>query len=101
MDFGQITLVAFLVEAIIQAIKPIYDKSKGFNLDAVISLGIGILVCVLTGFDLFSRLGFNMPQYVGPVLTGVIASRGSNLAHDALKFVESRSRPAPGDGAAG
>jgi hypothetical protein len=32
-------------------------------------------------------------HYIGLVLTGLIASRGSNLAHDLLKFVQNASAP--------
>ena len=104
MDFNQILLVAFLVESIIQTIKPIYDKEKGWNKDAFIALIAGVSICFLLEVDLFKMA--NLPLYLGdPVinhyigigLTGLIASRGSNLAHDALKFVQNASSPTIGD----
>ncbi len=102
MDFTQLALVAFLVEAIIQTIKPVYDPEKGWNRDALLALAGGIVLCVLTGVDLFKQLGLPIPiPYVGPMLTGIIASRGSNVVHDIFKFVEQSTRPDGGLGAVG
>jgi hypothetical protein len=93
LDFTHLALVAFLVEALIQALKPIYDKENGWNRDKVISIVVGILVCVVTNVDLFAELGFVVAvPYLGSVLTGVIASRGSNFVHDILKFVQGKAQ---------
>jgi hypothetical protein len=98
MDFTQILLVAFLVESLIQTIKPIYDRKKGWNKDALIALFVGVGLCALVKVNLFSFL--NLPvligdatisQYVGIFLTGLITSRGANLAHDVLMFVQNSS----------
>jgi hypothetical protein len=103
MDFNQLLLVAFLVESLIQTIKPVYDREKGWNKDALVALVMGIGICFLMRVDLFEIVGlsFNIgdavvTHYVGTVLTGIIASRGSNLAHDALKFVQNASKPSGG-----
>jgi hypothetical protein len=100
MEFNQLMLVAFLVESLIQTIKPLYDRTKGWNLDALIALIIGIGFCFLVNVDLFSivdiNLGFSDPvvnHTLGVVLTGMVASRGSNLAHDLLKYVQKSSAP--------
>jgi hypothetical protein len=103
MDFNQLLLVAFLVESLIQTIKPIYDKEKGWNKDALIALIVGVGICALVKVNLFETV--NLPisigdkvvsNYIGIVLTGIIASRGSNLAHDVLKFVQNASSPSTG-----
>lgn len=95
MDINELLLIAFLVESFIQTIKPIYDREKGWNKDSMISLIIGISLCLLVKVNLFTFL--NLPvligdpvlsEYIGIVLTGIIASRGANLAHDLLKFVQ-------------
>lgn len=98
VNFNQLLLAAFLVESLIQTLKPIYDKEKGWNKDALFALVISILVCVLIKIDLFTTVGLpieigntTIGIYIGAVLTGVIASRGSNLAHDILKFVENKA----------
>lgn len=92
LDFTHLVLVAFLVEALIQTLKPIYDKETGWNLDKIISVFVGILVCLVTSVDLFAELGFVVSiPYLGSVLTGVIASRGSNFVHDIFKFVQGKA----------
>ncbi len=96
LNLTQLTLVAFLVESLIQTFKPLYDKEKGWNKSTLLALGVGILVSVATGFDLFELLGIEVQfPYVGSVLTGILASRGSNFLHDILKFVESRAHTDP------
>jgi len=102
MEINQLLLVAFLVESLIQTIKPLYDRSKGWNKDAFIALVAGIGICYLLNVDLFKMAELTLVgdvvvnHYVGIVLTGIIASRGSNLAHDALKFVQNASLPSSG-----
>lgn len=100
MDFNQVLLVAFLVESLIQTIKPIYDKEKGWNKDALIALIVGVGLCLLVNVNLFKIANLTLyprdelvNNYIGIVLTGLIASRGSNLAHDAFKFVQNASVP--------
>lgn len=98
MNILQILIVMVLIESVVETIKPVYDKEKGFNKDALIALGVSELICVLTGIDLFklvgapvvipymdSALGAGVGGIVGSVLTGVIGSRGANAVHDLLK----------------
>jgi len=98
MDLNQLLLVAFLVESLIQTIKPIYDKDRGWNRDVIIALIVSIALCALIKIDLFALVGLQIyfpneqvGTYIGSALTGIIASRGSNLAHDLLKYVETAS----------
>ena len=94
MDFNQLALVSFLVESIIQTIKPVYSKDKGFNRDAVFALVVSIFVCALASVDLFQKAGLPLSlPYAGSVLTGIIASRGSSLVHDVMKFVQNAAHP--------
>jgi hypothetical protein len=92
LDFTHLALVAFLVEALIQTLKPLYDKDKGWNADKVVSIIVGIVVCLVTNVDLFAELGFVVSvPLLGSVLTGVIASRGSNFVHDVFNFVQGKA----------
>jgi len=88
--FKQVVVAAFLVEAIVTNVKPIYDKEKGWNIDMIASILLGILVCVGAGVDLFSLIGipFQIP-FVGAVLTGLLISRGANVFHDILSSLGS------------
>jgi hypothetical protein len=103
-QFSQLAIMAFLVESLIQTLKPLYAKDKGWNKHALFSLLVSIAVTVLTQLDVFAQVGLGIPvPFVGSVLTGVIASRGSNVFHDVFKFVQnqannSESQPTGGVG---
>ncbi|NCP87095.1 MAG: hypothetical protein CO094_07735 [Anaerolineae bacterium CG_4_9_14_3_um_filter_57_17] len=102
LNLQQLALVAFLVEALIQTIKPVYDKEKGWNKSAIFSLAMGIVVCLFTNVDLFRELGLSgQIPYVGSVFTGIIASRGSNFAHDIFKYVNGKAQENPMTGGVG
>lgn len=91
-DLTQLTLVAFIIEALIHTVKPAYDPTKGWNKDALFALFVGIAVCILTNVDLFETVGLHISiPYVGAALTGILASRGSNVAHDLFKIVQNKS----------
>lgn len=87
METLQLIIVAILVEAIWENIKMIWDNGKA-SIDRIGALVIGILVCVLTGIDIFPIV--NIPisiPIVGSVLTGIIVSRGANFVHDLLEKI--------------
>jgi hypothetical protein len=92
MNFSQLALIAFLVEALIQTIKPIYDKETGYSRSRILSILVGIIVCVVTNVDLFKILGLTSEiPIIGSVLTGIIVSRGSNFVHDIFKFMQGKA----------
>lgn len=107
MDFKQLLLVAFLVESLIQTIKPIYDRKRGFSFDSILAMAVGIGFCFVIKANLFQVVNLHLDvgnkmasEIVEIVLTGIIASRGSNLVHDMFKFVQNSALPA-GSGAFG
>lgn len=82
MDFAQLVIVAILVEAIWENCKMIWQKGK-FSISMIGSLVISILVCVLTGADIFPIVGLNIAiPFVGSILTGIVVSRGANAVSD-------------------
>lgn len=86
--FWQLLVVALLIEAIVNNLKPLWDKTKGFQIDNVISLVLAIAVCVLVGADLFALVGLPMiVPYVGSVLTGIIVCRGANTVHELIQAI--------------
>lgn len=100
MTLSQLSVIAFLVETLLQTIKPIYDKEKGWQIDQVAAIIIGILICVGTDIDVFKLVDIPMHiPYLGPVLTGIIVSRGSNIMHDIIKYLQGlgASMDAPAD----
>lgn len=92
MNLSQIVIAAFLTETLLQTVKPLYDKEKGWHSDQIFAIIIGILVCLGAGVDLFSlaEIPLRVP-YLGEILTGIIASRGSNVMHDIIKYLQGLS----------
>lgn len=89
MSLLQLTVLAFLCEAIWETTKMIWENGK-FSADRVGSLAFGLIVSLLSGADLFDLLGIPLYlPYVGMALTGILISRGANFIHDIINYVNS------------
>ena len=78
---SQLVTIAVLVEAIWENIKRAYTDS--LQVSVIGSLVISIVVCVLTGVDVFEIIGLPIKvAFVGSIFTGVIAARGANFVND-------------------
>jgi len=109
---AQILVLAALLEAVVQTIKPIWEAEKRTTVFFA-NLGLGLALSIgatyLAGIDLFALLGVPLTRFpaAGVILTGVLLSRGANVVHDVwkvatglkLKLEESGTRiDAEGDG---
>lgn len=85
--------LAVIVEGLVQYAKEI-GKAIGAKewkvaLTQGCALVIGIVLCLLTGADLFSVVGIQFLWPVaGTVLTGIIISRGANYVSDLIKRIQ-------------
>jgi len=85
-------ILAFLVEAVWQALKPLWpaklkelEISRGVPVDAIGCLVIALLLCFGTGTDLLALIGVPLAiPYAGIILTALLIYRGSNFLHDVL-----------------
>ena len=98
-SFVQILVVAILIESILQALKPIWDKSKRENIaEFYVALGLGVVIAVLGGFDIFAAAGVPLTflLVLGPwasiFFTGLVLGRGSTAIHDLIKALQSASQ---------
>ena len=82
MEYAQLIIIAILIEAIWENLKMVWkDKKANWNVIGVLVLSI--IVCLLTGADIFPVVGISMiVPYVGSVLTGIIVARGANFVND-------------------
>lgn len=86
-------VMAVTVEALIEYIKQIAKALSSGKVKAattqVASILLGVLLCLAVGADVYSALGvaFAVP-WVGTVLTGIFASRGSNYISDLAKRLQ-------------
>ncbi len=78
-------LIEKLAEVAKTAISPVKLPPWGWF---AITSGIGMLLCVLFGVDIFTDLGFTaqttVATVVGELITGIVAGSGSNFVHDLL-----------------
>lgn len=86
-------VMAVTVEALIEYVKQI-AKALGSGevkvaATQVVSILLGVLLCLAVGADVYGALGvaFAVP-WVGTVLTGIFASRGSNYLSDLAKRLQ-------------
>ncbi len=91
--FIVLLLVAALIEAVYEALKPVLAPAIGWlearavPADRLAALIISIIVCLGIGsqVDLFALLGLTISiPYLGVLLTAIILARGSNFVHDLL-----------------
>lgn len=89
-------MVAFLVEAIWQALKPLWPRklkelevAGGIPVDSIGCLALSLLFCIGTRVNLLAMVGIDIVipyigPYIGMVLTAFIVYRGGNFLHDVL-----------------
>ena len=86
-------VMAVTVEALIEYVKQIARAMISGEVKAaatqVVSILLGVLLCLAVGADVYGALGvaFAVP-WVGTVLTGIFASRGSNYISDLAKRLQ-------------
>ena len=92
-QLAQLATLSAIVEALTERLKAgVPDKyQKAFVFWAALVFGVGL--GVLSGADLLSTVGLPLSvAYVGPALTGILASRGANAAHDLLERVKPKPK---------
>lgn len=86
-------VMAVTVEALIEYVKQIAKALGSGEVKAaatqVVSILLGVLLCLAVGADVYGALGvaFAVP-WVGTLLTGIFASRGSNYISDLAKRLQ-------------
>ena len=87
----QLIILALLAEAIWENLRMIWENGK-FSINRLGALFISIIVALGTKIDLFKILDFEMAQVLGSILTGILISRGANVAHDLLTKIQELSK---------
>lgn len=89
MNMMDIVLIALFIEAIVNALKPIWTAGeKKMTVSEFVAMGIGILLAVTCRIDMLGsvvEITYDFPgwvQYVFYVLTGIAIGRGTNFLYD-------------------
>ncbi len=86
MNLVNLIIIALFVEAVVQTLKPLWDKTAGtISIAEIISMAIGILVAVVAKINMLDGM-VDIAQpvllYVMYVLTGIALGRGPSFVHD-------------------
>ena len=88
MNIALVIAVAILIEGLVEYGKTIMNMfetgEKKTAITQIITIIIGILIAVAFNADLFVTVGLQVNHVIGMILTGIIASRGSNYASDLI-----------------
>lgn len=81
---------AVLVEAIVTALKPIWDDNKRqVSIGAVMSLIVGLGISFATNMNLLAAADIPITVPVVPqLITGILISRGANYVYDILSQIK-------------
>ena len=82
-----VIVLAIVVEAVVEYIKSLANlaishewKTAALQIAALV---VSVLLCFMTGADLFVALGLEFRYgWIGVLLTGIFASRGANYVSD-------------------
>ncbi len=90
MQITDIILIALFIEAVVNAIKPIWVKEgEKFTVSEYVSMAMGILLAVSCKINMLAYVvEVNYPlwvEYIFYVLTGVAIGRGTNFLYDLWK----------------
>ena len=85
-----IVVMAIVVEAFIEYVKTIAKavKEGGWKtaVTQLAAIALGVLLCFMTGGDLFVVVGITFARpWLGVLLTGILISRGANYVSDFIK----------------
>ena len=84
----QIIVMAFLVEAIWETLKMIWQDGK-FSKDKMGALIVGLVIALTMNIDLFVVVGLEpVFKCTGVVATGILISRGGNYIHDLFNLLD-------------
>jgi len=86
MTITNLILIALFVEAIVQQLKPLWDKTAGkITVAEIVSMCLGILIAIVARINFLAGVvDITQPVllYVMYVLTGVALGRGPSFVHD-------------------
>ena len=86
MDLANLIILALFVEAIVQTMKPIWDKTAGKITTAeIVSMAIGVVIAIVAKINFLAGVvDVTQPVllYLLYALTGVALGRGPSFVHD-------------------
>lgn len=86
MSISNLILLALFIEAIVDALKPIWSKDSGLSLTQIVSMAIGVLVACVCRFNMVAEfMPPDLPAWINwvwYVMTGIAIGRGPSFLFD-------------------
>ena len=86
MSIVNLILMALFIEAVVEALKPIWKKDEKMPIAQTVSMAIGIVIAVACHINMVQDfMPADMPvwvEYIWYVLTGVAIGRGPSFVND-------------------
>lgn len=88
-----VVVFSVLIETVVELLKPVthrldfVEKKAGFSVAYVLSVVLGIAGAIYFNVNTLEVFGIADSGIVGQVLTGLLASAGSNYVHNKLRGV--------------
>lgn len=94
-EITTLVFAALVVESVINIVQNIQEKETSWKYWASLVLGVvaSVLVSWNWNLDIFTIFGMPMGRLslVGPILTGLVISRGSNVVSDFLGLINNQT----------
>jgi len=97
MNLTDLLLIALFIEAIVNVLKPLWDKSAGkITVAEVVSMGVGVVIAVVAQINFLAGV-VNITEpvllYLLYVLTGVALGRGPSFVYDLWQKIRTQIKP--------
>ena len=97
MDLVNLIIMALFIEAIVNVLKPIWDKTAGgITIAEIVSMCIGVVIAIVAKINFLAGIvDVTQPVllYVLYILTGVALGRGPSFVHDLWIKVREQIKP--------
>ena len=97
MNLTDLLLIALFIEAIVNVLKPLWDKSAGkITAAEVVSMGVGVVIAVVARINFLAGVvNITAPVllYLLYVLTGVALGRGPSFVYDLWQKIRTQIKP--------
>lgn len=94
MNLTDLILIALFIEAIVNVLKPIWDKSAGkITVAELVSMGVGVVIAIVAKLNFMAGVvSITEPVllYLMYALTGVALGRGPSFVYDLWQKVRAQ-----------
>lgn len=95
LDLIVIVILSLITQQFVDTIKKAVKFNKGYayidekvNLKVVIAIIVSVVLCVVSGVNIFELLGIEMMiPHIGEIITGVLVSNGASSVQNLIEKI--------------